>query len=127
MALIRPDRRKVDRRFLLYYFFTNEWRSVIANNMLAGATVDRIPLTKFPNFPIRVPPLHVQQRLSKAVAAYDDLIENNLRRIRILEAMARALYREWFVDFRFPGHNVVRKTAELSANWRLARLGETIA
>jgi type I restriction enzyme S subunit len=108
MALIRPDTTKVDTRFLFYYFFTNEWRAVIANNLLAGATVNRIPLTKFPEFPVRVPPLPIQRRIAGILSAYDDLIENNQRRIRILEEMARSLYREWFVHFRFPGHDKVK-------------------
>jgi len=103
MALIRTDPQKVDVRFLLYYFFTAEWRAVIRRNMLTGATVDRIPLTTFPDFPVRVPTLPIQRRIAGILSAYDELIENSQRRIRILETMARALYREWFVHFRFPG------------------------
>ncbi len=98
MALIRPHPHKLDVRFLLYYFFTEEWRAVIKRNMLTGATVDRIPLTTFPDFPVRIPPLPVQQRIADILSAYDELIENSQRRIRILESMARALYREWFVN-----------------------------
>ena len=104
MALIRPDNTKLDVRFLLYYFFTSEWRAVIANKMMSGATVDRIPLITFPDFPVHVPPLPAQRRIAGTLSAYDDLMEKSQRRIRILEAMARALYREWFVHFRFPGH-----------------------
>lgn len=111
MALIRPDVRKVDTRFLLYYFFTAEWRSVIANNMMSGATVDRIPLITFPTFPVRIPPIAIQHGIADALASYDQLIENSQRRIRILEEMARALYREWFVHFRFPGHGGTERVA----------------
>lgn len=111
MALIRPDPAKMDARFLHYYFFTDAWRRVIAANMLAGATVDRIPLTKFPDFQVVIPPLAEQHRIASILSAYDDLIENNLRRIKILEEMARALYREWFVEFRFPGHEKVPRIA----------------
>jgi type I restriction enzyme S subunit len=103
MALIRPDNTKLDVRFLLYYFFTSEWRAVIANKMMSGATVDRIPLITFPGFPVHVPPLPVQRRIAGILSAYDELMENGQRRIRILEAMVRVLYREWFVHFRFPG------------------------
>ena len=53
-------------------------------------------------------PLPVQRRIAGILSAYDELIENSQRRIRILEAMARALYREWFVHFRFPGHEKSR-------------------
>ncbi|GAA5477202.1 hypothetical protein Hhel01_00681 [Haloferula helveola] len=57
--------------------------------------------------PICVPDLPTQRRIAGILSAYDDLIENNLRRIRILEEMAQSLYREWFVHFRFPGHECV--------------------
>lgn len=128
MALIRTDPLKVDVRFLLYYFFTEEWRAVIQRNMLTGATVDRIPLTKFPDFPVRIPPLPVQQRIAGILSAYDELIENGQRRIRILETMARALYREWFVNFRFPGHETVPRIpsplGEIPQGWEVKKLGE---
>ncbi len=54
--------------------------------------------------PISYPPLPTQQKIAAILSAYDDLIENNNRRIEILEEMARMLYREWFVKFRYPGH-----------------------
>lgn len=123
MALIRTDPLKVDVRYLLYYFFTEEWRAVIQRNMLTGATVDRIPLTTFPDFPVRVPPLPIQQRIAGILSAYDELIENSQRRIRIQETMARALYREWFVNFRFPGHETVPRIAsplgEIPKGWEV--------
>lgn len=75
--------------------------------MLSGATVDRIPLTSFPEFPVCIPNLETQHRIADILTAYDNLIENNQRRIRILEDMARSLYREWFVNFRYPGHESV--------------------
>lgn len=128
MALIRTDPRKVSARFLLYYFFTEEWRAVIRRNMLTGATVDRIPLTTFPDFPVRVPPLPVQQRIAGILSTYDDLIENSQRRIKILESMARALYREWFINFRFPGHEghprVPSQVGEIPKGWEVKKLGD---
>lgn len=126
MALIRPDSRKVDVRFLLYYFFTDAWRAVIKRNMLTGATVDRIPLTTFPHFPVSAPPLALQQRIAGVLSAYDELMENSQRRIRTLESMARALYREWFVRFRFPGnengHRVASALGEIPPGWEVKAL-----
>lgn len=124
LALIRPDPNVVDTQFLHYYFFGKQWRNTIAENIISGATVERIPLIHFPNFPISVPKLQKQQRISSILSAYDDLIENNTRRIEILEEMARSLYREWFVNFRFPGHD---KTANgLPKNWILKKLGDLV-
>lgn len=56
------------------------------------------------SFPVPLPPIEVQRKVAAVLAAYDELIENNLRRIETLEEMAQAVYREWFVNFRFPGH-----------------------
>jgi type I restriction enzyme S subunit len=103
LALIRPDERKVNPRFLFFYFFSEDWRRTIGRNTLSGATVDRIPLTTFPSFEIDLPSRSTQDRIVSILSAYDDLIENNTRRIGILEQMAQMLYREWFVNFRFPG------------------------
>jgi type I restriction enzyme S subunit len=130
MALIRPDVEKVDTRFLHYYFFSKDWRDTIEANKLAGATVDRVPLTQFPEFPISLPPITVQRRISAILSVYDDLIENNTRRIEILEEMARRLYEEWFVHFRFPGHEEVSfkesELGEIPEGWECSSLKEFI-
>jgi len=129
LALIRPDPGKVDTRFLHYYFFGESWRRVIAENQLAGATVDRVPLSKFPHFPIELPPLSIQRRIASILSAYDDLIENNTRRIAILEEMARRLYEEWFVHFRFPGHENIKmvesEIGPLPEGWEVRTVEDT--
>ncbi len=130
LALIRPDPAAVDTRFLHFYFFGSDWRATIASNTLSGATVERIPLTRFPDFPVSLPPLAEQHRIASILSAYDDLIENNTRRIAILEEMARRIYEEWFVRFRFPGHENVRMVeSELGLvpeGWRPRLLGDVI-
>ena len=75
-ALIRPDPEKVNPIFLFHYLFSPEWRSQIDANTVAGATVDRISLTKFPEFQVKLPPLEVQNRIADTLSTYDDLIEN---------------------------------------------------
>jgi type I restriction enzyme, S subunit len=60
---------------------------------------------------VTIPPVAQQVTMASILSAYDDLIENNTRRIRIWERMAQALYREWFVHFRFPGHAKVKRVA----------------
>ncbi len=130
MALIRTHPQKVDKKFLFYYFFSDAWRAVIRNNMLTGATVDRVPLTKFPEFPVTLPPLPVQRRIAGILSAYDELIENSQRRIRLLEDMARALYREWFVHFRFPGHESVPRLpsalGDIPQGWEVGKLQDVL-
>src|SRR3546814_17929298 len=69
-----------------------------------GTTQDNLSLDKLLAFDFRVPPLQMQKQIAGILSAYDELIENSQRRIRLLESMARALYRVWFVHFRFPAH-----------------------
>ena len=70
----------------------------------------------------------MQRRIAGILSAYDELMENSQRRIRILEAMARALYREWFVHFRFPGHEKLPRVAsplgDIPQGWEVKKLGE---
>jgi len=74
----------------------------------SGATVPHLNLRDIRNLELpSLPPLPTQRKIAAILSAYDDLIENNTRRIKILEEMARLIYREWFVHFRFPGHERV--------------------
>jgi type I restriction enzyme, S subunit len=105
--LIRPDRSKVDPAYLNYFLNGIHVQKLI-HAKTNGATVPHLNMKDIRMFPIPVlPSLPEQQRIAGILSAYDDLIENCQRRIRILETMARSLYREWFVNFRFPGHESV--------------------
>lgn len=124
MALVRPDQEKVHPRFLHYYFLTPAWRTVVEANIISGATVDRVPLTRFPDFEVRLPALDVQKRTAETLSAYDDLIENNRRRIQLLEQAARLLYKEWFVHLRVPGHEHVKVMDGVPEGWERKALGD---
>jgi type I restriction enzyme S subunit len=130
LALIRPNLAEVDTRFLFYTFFSADWRNTISQNTLSGSTVDRIPLTTFPAFRVNLPPLPIQRKIAAILSAYDDLIENNARRIAILEEMARALYREWFVRFRFPGYEdigmVESPLGPIPEGWEVKKIGDVL-
>ena len=77
-----------------------------------------------------MPAVEEQRHISGVLSAYDDLIDNNLRRIEILESMARSLYQEWFVNFRFPGHEdvtlVPSSLGEIPEGWEVKKLGEVV-
>lgn len=124
VALVRPDPTKVDSRFLLYYFLSRGWRDVMESNVISGATVDRIPLERFPQFPAALPALPTQQRAAEMLSTYDDLIDNNRRRIKLLEDAVRLLFDEWFVRRRFPGASARLPPGELPAGWRREALGK---
>jgi len=124
LALVRPNPQKADSQFLLYYFLGNYWKALITSKIFSGSTVDRIPLIDFPKFEVSIPPLPVQRKIAAVLSAYDDLIENNTRRIALLEKMAEEIYREWFVRLRFPGHEQVTFHKGIPAGWDVAQLGE---
>lgn len=126
MALIRVDESKANYKYLYYYFYSPAWRAVISEHTVIGATVDRIPLISFPNFPIELPDLPTQNRIASILSAYDDLIENNRRQIKLLEEAAQRLYREWFVELRFPGHEDVKIVDGVPEGWQVVFLGDVI-
>jgi type I restriction enzyme S subunit len=112
--------------FFVYHLMTT-LRDELKSNA-GGAATPIINKTAFADIEVNVPPLPIQQRIAGILSAYDGLIENSQRRIRILEEMARALYREWFVHFRFPGHETVpcvpSPLGEIPQGWEVKRLGE---
>ena len=118
MALIRVDEEKAYYKFLYYYFYSDAWRVVIQENTVLGATVDRIPLVKFPDFLIDLPPLVTQHRIADILSAYDNLIENNQKEIKLLEEATQRLYKEWFVDLRFPGYEDVKIVDGVPEGWK---------
>lgn len=124
MALLRVDETKADYKFLYYYFYSDAWRATVNENIVLGATVDRIPLIKFPDFPVELPPLETQHRIADILSAYDDLIENNQKQIKLLEEAAQRLYKEWFVDLRFPGHENTKIVDGVPEEWRKFPLEE---
>ena len=103
-SLYVQDFKGNDPRFISYFLRQLDFGTRNAAGAVPG--VNRNHLHKIV---VRVPTLPVQRRIAGILSAYDELIENSQRRIRILEEMARALYREWFVHFRFPGHEKVKR------------------
>ena len=75
---------------------------------------------------IELPPIHSQRRIASILSAYDDLIENNRRRIQLLEQVARLLYKEWFVHLRFPGHERAKIIDGVPEGWAKKTLGEIV-
>ena len=103
---IRADSSVVLPQFLFYFFNSPISRKQI-DLRATGTTVLGIRQSDLRETPIIVPPLTTQRKIAAVLSGYDDLIENNTRRIKILEDMAQTLYQEWFVHFRLPGHENV--------------------
>ncbi|EWH02351.1 restriction endonuclease S subunit [Halomonas sp. BC04] len=116
-----PD--KSDTAFVKYYL---ETLKISMQGVSRGTTQDNLSLDKLLSFDFLVPPVEDQKQIASVLLAYDDLIENNTRRIEILEEMARRLYEEWFVHFRFPGHEEVSfkesELGEIPEGWEVVTL-----
>ena len=120
-----PDSNKSDIHFIKYSLDLMRHRFLAVSR---GATQDNLSLDKLLSFPILVPKLDEQRRIAGILSAYDELIENSQQRIKILETMARALYREWFVHFRFPGHESVPRVpsplGDIPQGWEVRSVKE---
>ena len=125
---LRVKSPSVDSRFLSYYFLTEHHKQWMINQCSHGATMASLNQAIISRIPLLLPSIHTQRKIISILSAYDDLIENNTRRIEILEEMARSLYREWFVNFRFPGHEQVKMVdSELGLipeGWEVVKIGD---
>ena len=121
------DQKQADQRFIYYMFNSKPVRQQIRGSA-SGTKIRHTAPSRIADVKVRVPPLPTQRRIAGILSAYDELIENSLRRIKILESMARALYREWFVHFRFPGHESVPRVAsplgEIPQGWDMMTVAD---
>ena len=123
--IVKPrDTEQLTTKFLYY---TLRPKLSELRSFSTGAATKFLTLTILNETEIEVPPLKVQRRIASILSSYDELIENNQQRIRILEEMARNLYREWFVHFRYPGHESVPLVAsplgQIPQGWEVKTLG----
>ncbi|MEI7938682.1 MAG: restriction endonuclease subunit S [Verrucomicrobiota bacterium] len=102
-ARLRSSNARLDQNFLRFVIGSPGFEGYV-KPITTGVNVPHISGQQILDYEFMLPPLPEQRRIAGILCAYDELMENSQRRIRILEAMARALYREWFVQFRFPGH-----------------------
>jgi type I restriction enzyme S subunit len=114
--------KRLDSQFLYYWIGSPQGKAELQKCTI-GSSQSAFTIVLLKSMEIELPPLPVQQRIAGILSAYDELIENSQRRIKILESMARALYREWFVHFRFPGHEncprVASPLGEIPQGWEV--------
>ena len=119
-VLIRPNPEKVNPDYLVYYLLSPKQQYELLGRA-TGATVAHVNMSVINNLPISIPSLETQQKIASILSAYDDLIENNRKQIKLLEEAAQRLYKEWFVKFNFPGHENVKIIDGVPEGWRKAR------
>ncbi|MCA9585823.1 MAG: restriction endonuclease subunit S [Myxococcales bacterium] len=124
--VVELNEAALEKRYLYYLFNLRATREQLKATA-TGATVRHTAPERIYRVTAPVPGIEVQRRIADILSAYDDLIENNTKRIKILEEMARSLYREWFVNFRFPGHEKVKMVnsalGKVPEGWNASTLG----
>jgi len=132
VALFKPDPNIVDPRYLFYLVTSDGFQRSI-KNYRTGAAQPFVSLAILRNQPIQYHgDLTTQRKIAAILSAYDDLIENNTRRIQILEDMAQAIYRQWFVEFQFPGHEAVplvdsgTELGEIPHGWEVVKTEDIV-
>lgn len=123
----RTNPKLLDWQFLAYILQSDAIQGWV-HGIAFGATVPHIKVEDAEKLKIPCPPIHIQQKIARILSAYDDLIENNLKRIKLLEEMAQLTYEEWFVRLKFPGHEqaVIDPETGLPEGWRMAKLFEEV-
>ena len=114
---------EMDYRYV-YYWFLLAGKQGALKQYYTGATIMHMPGQKLKEVVIDKPPLDVQRKIGDYLEAFDDLIENNQKQIKLLEEAAQRLYKEWFVDLRFPGYEDVKVVDSVPEGWRYKRVEE---
>ena len=113
----------LDYRYLFYWFLL-AGKTGELDQYFTGATIKHMPGQKLKEVVIDKPPLEIQHRIADILSAYDDLIENNQKQIKLLEEAAQRLYKEWFVDLRFPGHENTKIVDGVPEGWHRGTIGQ---
>lgn len=125
IAILRPN-KSIDARFLYYTMLSRDFY-MKADAAAIGAAQRTVSLTALRNIQITVPPIETQHRIADILSAYDDLIENNRKQIKLLEEAAQRLYKEWFVDLRFPGHEHTKIADGVPEGWDYVPFGKIVS
>ena len=113
----------LDYRFLYYWFLWAGKRGEL-QQYFTGATIKHMPGDKLKSVIITKPDIEAQRQIADVLSAYDDLIENNQKQIKLLEEAAQRLYKEWFVDLRFPGYETTQQSEGIPDGWEIVKLSD---
>ena len=126
MVILRANGEIVDARFL-YQILKSEYYRPYFKQYCTGSAQPQLPIKNFSQIYLNVPDIKTQHRIADILSAYDELIENNQKQIKLLEEAAQRLYKEWFVDLRFPGHENTKIVDGVPEGWRRGLLKELIS
>ena len=112
---------------MLYQILKSEYYRPYFKQYCTGSAQPQLPIKNFSQIYLNVPDIKTQHRIADILSAYDDLIENNQKQIKLLEEAAQRLYKEWFVDLRFPGHENTKIVDGVPEGWSRGLLKELIS
>ena len=116
--------KNIDNDYLFYRLKTNEFQGHVLGEARGAANQASITLETIKSFTFLLPDYATQVKIGKILQSYDNLIENNQKQIRLLEEAAQRLYKDWFVDFHFPGHETVKVVDGVPEGWKKGTIGE---
>ena len=122
VCLRTKDQNFLDQRYLGYLCKSRDFQHYIQNKGRGAANQMRIAIGSIKEYYFELPPLTIQKKIADILSAYDDLIENNQKQIKLLEEAAQRLYKEWFVDLRFPGYETTPIIDGIPQGWKKERL-----
>lgn len=127
VAIVRVNQDLMDSKFLSYYLASPQMQAHMLN-LAVGKGASRNAITKImiENFEVPCPPIETQRQIADILSAYDDLIENNQKQIKLLEEAAQRLYKEWFVDLRFPGCEQTKLIDGVPDGWHIGCIDEIL-
>lgn len=125
MVIIRPKETIVCTEFL-YQILKSDYYRPFFRKYCTGSAQPQLPIKNFSTIELDLPDLPVQRFIAGILSSYDDLIENNQKQIKLLEEAAQRLYKEWFVDLRFPGHETTPIVDGVPEGWRRERLVDLV-
>lgn len=125
-AVILRSESKIRKDYLFYLLKDRSFKGFIINTAQGAANQASITLESLFRFEFFLPPSEIQEKIAAILSAYDDLIENNQRRIVLLEKIAEEVYREWFVRLRFPGHDKMKVTKGVPEGWDVLPFSEIV-
>ena len=123
MVILRSNGEIVDARFL-YQILKSEYYRPYFKQYCTGSAQPQLPIKNFSQIYLNVPDIKTQHRIADILSVYDNLIENNQKQIKLLEEAAQRLYKEWFVDLHFPGHENTKVVDGVPEGWRKFPLEE---
>lgn len=123
LTWFRDFREGLNSKYLYYWIKSSEGTGILYNTTI-GSSQKALTISALKNIKVSLPPRSVQDKIVEVVSAYDDLIENNQKQIKLLEEAAQRLYKEWFVDLRFPGHENTKIVDGVPEGWNEKALSQ---